>query len=62
MNKSKCRVESKTLSEEQLERARKQVKEWEDGDCLKMAILHHLGQTYTVSGTYEGDEFVINLS
>lgn len=62
MNKMKCRVKSKTLSEEQLEEVRNQVEKWEEENCLKIEILYYLGQNYTVSGTCEDDEFVINLS
>lgn len=57
-----CVVKSETLTTEELEKVRKQVEKWNAEECMNMTILYYLGQNYTVSGTYEGDEFVINLS
>lgn len=57
-----CVVKSETLTVGELEKVRKQVREWEERGYLKMAILYHLGQNYTVSGSYEPNGFVITLS
>jgi len=60
------RVESKVLTPEQLEQARKKVKKMEEQSYSKMAIMYFLSKKYnTVSGTCENEKdenFVITLS
>ena len=55
------KLEGKNLSKEKLKVGRKMVKELEDQGYSNMAILYFLGEKYGVSGTYEGDDFVITL-
>ena len=55
------RVQSETLSKERLMAGRKMVKNLENQGYSHMAILYFVGERYGVSGTYEGDDFVITL-
>jgi len=55
------KVKGNNISDEKLKAGRKMVKELEDHGYSHMAILFFVGERFGVSGTYEGDEFVITL-
>lgn len=56
------RVESETLTSEELKEKRKKVELWQNYGYSKMAIFYFLGQNYSVTGTYDNEEFVITLA
>lgn len=51
-----------TITTEELTQMRMAVAEMEKNQWLKMTMLYYIGQAYSVSGTYEGEDFVITLS
>ncbi len=56
------KVESNTLSKEDLIGKRNRVSELEAAGYSRMAILYFMSEKNTVSGTCENDDFVITLS
>ena len=56
------RVESKTLTTPELTQVWAQVRKMNEQSYSKMAIMYYLSKNYTVSGSKENEDFVINLS
>lgn len=56
------KVKSNTLSQTDLAGKRNRVKKLEDAGYSNMAILYLMSEKNSVSGVYEGEDFVITLS